>query len=428
MRCRWMPAGSRSAEGEPAVPAGGAVLALTQTRLIDGTGAAPRDDVTVVIAEGRITALTDRVPAGATVLDLGGRSLLPGLIDAHVHLSSLGLPQPELQGRDLAPDLRAYGLAAVARATLEGGVTTVRDCGAYGSSLFTLRRAIELGVCAGPRLLLSGLIVSATSPGARAFPGMYREADGPDELRDAVREQVRMGADFIKVMATGALTVADEDVDPPQLTLDGLRAVVEEAHRSGRRLAAHAEGLEGIRLAVEAGADTIEHGEMGHLDAGVLATMAARGTVLVPTLSVFDAVADAGDRFPAWMRERAARLGEAARRTVRAARAAGVRIAMGADAGPHGANAQELVRLADAGLTPMEAVVAATSVAAAACGIDGDVGVIAPGLAADLVVVDGDPLDDVGVLADPKRRWLVIQAGIPVAGTAMPAAQALLGR
>ncbi len=386
------------------------MLALANASLIDGTGAPPRSGVTVTLDGDRIVSVDDAPPAeGTDVLDLAGRTLLPGLIDAHVHLSSLGLP-------DLPEDLQDYGLAFVARRMLEGGITTVRDLGSYGRSLFRLREAIRLGVCRGPRLVLCGQIVAATSPGARAFPGMYCEADGPDGMRRAVREQIRQGVDFVKVMTTGALTVPDEDVNPAQLTAEELAAVVDESHRMGLSVASHAEGLAGIRLSVEAGVDTLEHGEMAFEGPDVLATMAERGIVLVPTLCVFDLVADR-DLFPEWMRERARFLRESAERTVAAARAEGVAMAMGADAGPHGENARELVRLVEAGLTPMEGILAATATAARTCGLEAEVGTVAAGMAADLLVLDGDPLEDPRVFLDGARRWLVLQGGEPVGGT-----------
>ncbi len=195
--------------------------------------------------------------------------------------------------------------------------------------------------------------------------------------------------------------------------------LVEEAHRSGFKVASHAEGADGIRQSVAAGVDTVEHGDMGYLVPDALAAMAERGIVLVPTLSVFDAVADPDGGFAEWMRERAKRLGEAARETVTAAHSAGVGIAMGADAGPHGANARELVKLADAGLTNAEALAAGTTVAATACGLGEAIGAITPGHAADVLVVDGDPLADISILCDAARRWLVLHDGAPVAGTAV---------
>lgn len=390
-------------------------LALTNARLIDGTGAPPRDGAVVIVADGRIAGFGgDPLPPDPAVLDLEGRTLMPGLIDAHVHLSSLGLPH-------VPAELTAYGLAFVARRMLEGGITTVRDLGSRGRSLFDLRRAIALGLCSGPRLVLCGQIVAATSPGARAFPGMYREADGAEEMRKAVREQIRQGADFIKLMSTGALTVADEDVGPAQMTRDELVAAVDEAHRMGFSVASHAEGLDGIRLSVEVGVDTLEHGEMSFQAPDVLAAMAERRIILVPTLCVFDSVAES-DAFPQWMRERAKLLGESARKTVEAARRAGVAMAMGADAGPHGENARELVLMAEAGLSPLEAIVAGTSTAARACGLDAEAGTIEIGQAADLLVLDGDPVEDLRLFLDPSRVWLVLREGRPVAGARLRAA------
>jgi len=369
--------------------------------VIDGTGAPPRERVTVLVEDGRIASVDGPAPPEAAVVDLEGATLLPGLVDVHVHLSSLPVPPSD--------PTHPYALVEASRALLAGGITTVRDLGAYGRSLFALREGIDAGLFPGPRLVLCGQVISASCPGAVAFPGMYHEADGPDELRKAVREQVRAGADVVKVMVTGALTVAEEDVNPAQLRRDEVEALADEAHRLGVPVAAHAEGAAGIRIAVEAGADTIEHGEMGFEVPDVLAAMAARGTVLVPTLCVFDAVADPDGRFPDWMQERARGLRESALKTVELARREGVEIAMGADAGPHGANARELVLLADAGLGAMEAIVAATSRAARVCGLAAEVGTIEAGKRADLLAVDGDPLADPRVLLGPLR--LVLKEG-----------------
>lgn len=391
-------------------------LVLRRGRVIDGPagGARARD---VAIAGGVLVdadALTGR---DVVEIDVGGRTVMPGLVDAHVHLCS-----------GIAAGLRPYALGKAARDMLGGGITTVRDLGSYGREVFDLRDAITAGYSPGPRIVLCGQIVAATSPGAAAFVGMYREADGVDEIRKAVREQIRQGADLIKVMTTGALTVPLEDVHPAQMTDEELTVLVDEAHRSGFKVASHAEGADGIRQSVAAGVDTVEHGDMGYLVPDALAAMAERGIVLVPTLSVFDAVADPDGGFAEWMQERAKRLGEGARKTVTAARSAGVGIAMGADAGPHGANARELLKLADAGLTNAEAVAAGTTVAAEACGLSGTIGALAPGHAADVLVVDGDPLTDISVLCDPARRWLVLHDGAPAAGTAVAHVRGALER
>ena len=207
---------------------------------------------------------------------------------------------------------------------LRSGFTTVRDVGSYDDEATVLKLAIETRVVPGPRVLTCGRIVSATAPGGDIFGSMYREADGPWEMRKAVREQLQRGADFIKFMATGARSVVLEDPEPPQMTLEEMQAIVDEAHRMGRRVAAHAEGLEGTRLALEAGADTIEHGLALHREPRLLDDMAERGTVLVPTLSTFHDLAERFvDDFAPVLVEQAKRQLEEAMRTVDTARRAG---------------------------------------------------------------------------------------------------------
>jgi imidazolonepropionase-like amidohydrolase len=249
---------------------------------------------------------------------------------------------------------------------------------------------------------------------------MYREADGPDEMRKATREQFRRGADFIKIMTTGARSCELENSSPLQITRDELAAVVDEAHRMGYRVAAHCEGLDGTRLAIEEGVDTIEHGLELHRAPELLDELARSGRVLVPTLSCFFHVSEnRGSRWAPGLVELAHNQLEEAHQTVEAARRAGVRMAMGFDSQPHGQSALELVRLCRAGLTPMEGIMAATTGSAAACGLDEHVGAVARGKAADLLVVDGDPLEDPEVLLDADRIWLVVQSGRPVAGAAL---------
>ncbi len=396
---------------------------LWNARLLDGTGAAARERAVVRIDDGRISEVgtaNDTPPLGA--IDLGGRTLLPGLIDAHAHVSSDTLrspgfgPPPPLHGE--LPRPRALGyfiLAKSARAMLAAGITTVRDVGSYDDEGLALREAVRLGIVDGPRILCCGRIISATAPGGAIFKTMYREADGPDDMRKAVREQLRRGADFIKLMATGARSVVAEDPEPAQMTALECRAIVEEAHRLGVRVAAHAEGLQGTRMAVEEGVDTIEHGLSLHREPSLLAAMAERAIVLVPTLSTFHDLAErfTSDFAPALV-EQAKRQKEEAYSTLVAARDAGVTLAMGHDSGPPGDNAIELVRMVDGGLTPIEGIVAATRGSARAIGRD-DLGTVTAGAVADLLVVDGDPLADIRVLNDPARVWLVVQGGRIVA-------------
>jgi len=393
---------------------------LWNVRLVDGLGGVPVEGATVTIEDGRISAIgratADR-PTDAT--DAGGRTLLPGLIDAHAHVSSdterspgFG-PPPLLHGDDPRPrELGYFVLVQLARAFLHAGITTVRDVGSYDLEAITLRRGIDLGIVDGPRILSCGRILSATAPGARIFGTMYREADGPWEMRKAAREQIRDGADFIKIMATGARSVDREDPEPAQMTREEIAAVVDEAHRMGFRVAAHAEGLGGASIAIEEGADTIEHGLSLHRSPRHLDLMAARGIVLVPTLSTFDDLAERfSTAFAPRLVEQAKRQSDDAQRTLSAARAAGVPIAMGYDSGPPGASARELVRLAASGLGAVGAIRAATWGSAQALGLGDDLGTVEVGKRADLLVVDGDPLADPALLLDPTKLWSVIQGG-----------------
>jgi imidazolonepropionase-like amidohydrolase len=413
-----------------AAPAAGAIpLWLTNARVLDGTGAAPRGGASVLVRDGRVEAIAgagEQPPRDASTVDLEGRTLMPGLIDAHAHVLAK-LPASDEGTEPLLPGTGAHVVAAHLREALRRGVTTLRDVGSYGSTVVEARQAMRLGAFRGPRLLTCGRIISATSPGGRFFDGMYREADGEDDVRRAVREQVRHGADFIKLMTTGARTVELEDPDPAQMTTAEVATAVDEAHRLGFRVAGHAEGLAGTEIAVAAGIDTIEHGMYLNQRPDLLERMAEQGQVLVPTLSCFYGVAgldeSGGDAPPTWsplLVELARHHLEQAGRTLTAAHQAGVKIALGHDWNPFYDSARELVRMIERGLPAMDALVAATATGAAALGLD-ELGTVQPGKLADLVVVDGDPLADPGVLRRRERIWLVIQLGEPVAGSALEA-------
>ena len=366
-----------------------------------------------------IVSIDDAVgdpPEGAH--DLDGATVLPGLIDAHMHVLSdtsrspgFGPPPVMLGEPPRPPGLAHYILAATADRIVRSGFTTVRDVGAYDDEVLALRVAIDTGLVSGPRVYTCGRIISATGPGGEIFGSMYREADGPWDMRKAVREQLRRGAEFIKFMATGARSVVLEDPEPPQMTLEEMRAIVDEAHRMGKRVSAHAEGLEGTRLALEAGADTIEHGLALHREPRLLDEMAERGTVLVPTLSTFHDLADRfANIFPLVLVEQARRQLEEAMRTVETARRAGVTMALGYDSGPPGTSASELLRLIEAGMTTAEGLRAATLGGAAALGRD-DLGRIGVGCRADVVVVDGRPDEEPAVLTRPEAIRLVVARG-----------------
>ena len=396
---------------------------LWDARLVDlETGSATERRV-ITIEGDRIAMIGDvdgSPPDGAR--DLGGATVIPGLIDAHAHMLSdtsrspgFGPPAP-LHGEAARPAaLGHYVLAAAANLILRSGFTTVRDVGSYDDEASVLKLAVELGIVPGPRIVTCGRILSATSPGGELFGSMYREADGPWEMRTAVREQIRRGADYIKFMATGARSVVREDPEPAQMTLEEMRAIVDEAHRMGRRVAAHAEGLEGTQLALEAGVDTIEHGLALHREPRLLDGMADRGVVLVPTLSTFFDLAERfADDFAPALVEQAKRQSDEATLTVDAARRAGVTLALGYDSGPPGTSANELLRLIDAGLGPIEALRAATSGGAAALGRS-DLGRIEVGALADLVVVDGRVDKEPVLLTGPDAIRIVVKAGVVVA-------------
>ena len=413
-----------------APPPGPTPLWLTNARLLDGTGAPPREGASVLVRDGRIELVAgaaDVPPGDAAAIDLEGRTLMPGLVDAHAHVKAK-LPQPDEGAEPLLPGTSAHVVAAHLAEALRRGVTSVRDVGSYGSTVVEARQAMRLGAFRGPRLLTCGRIVSATSPGGRFFPGMYREADGPDDIRRAVREQLRHGADFIKLMTTGARSVELEDPDPAQVTAEEVAALVEESHRLGYRVAAHAEGLPGTELAIAAGIDTIEHGMYLNQRPDLLDRMAEQGQVLVPTLSCFYGVAGLGDgggdapeTWSPLLVELAQHNLEQADRTLRAARGAGVKIALGHDWAPFYDSAQELERMVHHGLGAMEALVAATATGAEALGLGDELGTVEAGRIADLLIVDGDPLADPGLLRRREQVWLVLQLGAPVAGAALEA-------
>src|SRR5215468_503289 len=416
-----------------AAPAPGACrLWLTGLRLLDGTGGPMREGVAVLVEDGvirRVTTAQEPCPAGARLIDAGQRVLLPGLIDAHTHAAGR-VPRVQKGAEEVLPGTPAHFLQAELRGYLRRGVTTIRIAGSQGLAPQEARQAMRYGAFRGPRVLTCGKIISATAPGGRFYGDMYREADGPDDMRRAVREQIRAGADFIKVMTTGARSNELEDPDPLQLTEPELAAVTDEAHRMGYRVAAHAEGLDGCAAAIRHGVDTIEHGIYLHRRPDLLDAMAAAGQVLVPTLSgyywmaglddaVDPATAQRAPEMPPELTELAEHNLDEGAASMRAARQAGVKIALGSDMSL--ATGLEIQRMIHHGLSAAEVLTAATGTAAQALGLDEHIGTVETGKLADLVIVDGDPVQEPRLLADPGRIWLVLQLGVPAAGQALEA-------
>jgi imidazolonepropionase-like amidohydrolase len=352
-----------------------------------------------VVVEGeRIAALEPHGPTDGGTVDADGLFLLPGLIDAHIHLvcrSEDADPAGLAEYPD--PEHRAYAEAA-ARRTVLAGITSARDLGGWNYVEMDVRDEVEAGRILGPRLFLSGRLLSMPTGAVRYFPGMYEVASGPEAVRTAAREQLGRGADQIKVMATGAiLSPEEEDAGATQFTPEELRAAVEEAEAVGAPVAAHAHARDGMENATLAGVSSVEHGTFA--DESVLRLMAERGTFLVPTLS---ARAPSGglDGVPDHIWQRLVNTERTHVEAMRLAHRLGVRIAMGTDAGTpgnrHGANPNETVLMVEeVGMSPEEALAASTVNPATLLRHQDDLGRIEPGMLADVIGFRGDPRADI---------------------------------
>ncbi len=387
---------------------------LRDVTVVDGTGADPVPGQALVVEGRRIAWIGPVGSAPSTapenVVEGGGRTVLPGLVNCHVHLTADGSPDLMAQAQgDTVPQatLRA---AANAWTTLRSGVTTVRDCGAADDVVVELAKAVETGFVPGPRIQAAGRVITMTG-GHGHFIG--READGPDEVRKATRAEIKAGAAVIKVMATGG--VLTRGVSPTQTALlpEELTVVAQEAHNSGRRVTTHAIGRAGIHNALISGIDSVEHGF--YLDDELLDIAVAQGTFLVPTILAVDGIVRNGTAagIPDWVVDKAEREAAKQRESFAAAVASGMRIAAGTDAGTpfnrHGDLASELALMVEHGLSPMQTLVAATGGAAENLGMAQDIGTLEVGKLADLVVVDGDPVADITATA---RVVLVVKGGV----------------
>jgi imidazolonepropionase-like amidohydrolase len=387
-------------------------------RLLNVRSGATLTNQTIVIQGDRIVSVgggNAPAPSGATVIELPNATVLPGLIDAHTHLtmttnfgwSRLGISVPREA---------LYG-ARNARVTLEAGFTTVRNVGASGFSDVALRDAINAGDIPGPRMLVSGPALSITGGHAdnNLLPFEYHAteegvADGVDAVRHKVRENIKYGADVIKFMASGGVLSKGDNPQASQYTEEEMRAIVEEAHRLGRKVAAHAHGAEAILWASRAGVDSIEHGS--YIDDTAIAEMKKRGTYLVPTLYLADWFLENAEKIgtPADLIAKGRAVMPAARQNVARAFAAGVKVGFGTDAAvyPHGLNAHEFAVMVKLGMSPLGAIQAATINDADLLGWPDKIGTIEPGKWADIVAVDGDPLADVTTL---ERVRFVMKGG-----------------
>lgn len=395
-------------------------IALRAAWLIDGTGAPRRANAVVLIEGERITAVGANlpVPEGTRVIDLGAATLLPGLIDCHTHIAS-GDPGDYYERLFRKSHVDAAIAAHIyARRTLEAGFTSVREVGARELVDVALKRAIDSGLIAGPRMQIATLTIGATgghvdrsgfSPYLR-IEGMSGIADGVDEIRKAVRERVKWGADVIKVAATAGVLSEEESVGAPQYSQEELNALVEEAAMWGKRVAAHAHGAEGIKRAVRAGVASIEHGSL--LDDEGIRLMKQHGTVLVADIYNDDYILTEFARlgYPQKILDKERSIGRLQRENFQRAVRAGVKVAFGSDAGvyPHGWNGKQFAHMVRWGLTPLQAITSATSSAAELLGWSDRVGRVAPGLYADLIAVNGDPLADVTEL---ERVAFVMKGG-----------------
>jgi imidazolonepropionase-like amidohydrolase len=399
----------------------GGILALTGGTLIDGTGRDPVEDSVVVVEGSSILEAGKRdqigIPAGAEVIDVRGKTVMPGMIDCHVHIS---ITTMDVERRLITPrTVEIFQAAEMMRRTLHVGFTTVRDAGTLKGVGF--RQAVEMGLVEGPRLVVAGALVQTGGhfdvyyPRGVELPFFGGErCDGVPEVRRAARKVLRQGVDCIKICTTGGSVYPGDSREFTEWTVEEVQAIVQEASARGRAVMAHAGNAQGIKNALLGGVWSVEHGSP--LEAETIQMFLERGTYLVPTLLPAQVLYEKGEGIPhggvshLQMEKRRQASAENFKRAVDA----GVKIAVGTDAlgeETHGINARELELMASYGFSPMEAIVAATKTASEVCRLDSKVGTLEPGKLADLLVVDGDPLDDISILQDKSRLSLIMKDG-----------------
>ena len=389
-------------------------LVLKAAHIFDATGTALKDGGLVVVQGDHIVSVGGSAPAGARVIDLGDATLLPGFIDAHTHLTmQLESNYYLMRYHDLMrfPAEQALYAALYAKRTLEAGFTTVRNVGAADFVDISLRNAINAGVTEGPRMLTAahgigspgGHFDEASYPPDRIHPEGPIEGicSGPEECRQAVRYQMKWGADVIKIAASGGVLSEADPVDVPQLTLEEMKAIVSEAHAWRRKVAAHCHGDAAARLAIEAGVDSIEHGSF--LTEDTLRLMKAKGVYLVPTRITVEWVLKVVENYPPQIAAKARAAAAAHGNMFKTAIKVGVPIALGTDAAvyPHGMNGQEFGLYVSLGMSPAAALLSGTRDDAKLLGIEADVGTLEAGKVADVVAVPGNVLTDIRATEHP---------------------------
>lgn len=390
-------------------------LIVKNASLWDGTGSPVQAGMTIVMAEDKFVSITQEdleIKEGDTVIDAQGKFVMPGMIDCHVHVTSTGQPK-DITGNQNAPEayLALIGAQMIQR-DLEAGFTTVRNMGTKNFMDISIQKAWQEGRIKGARILTSGPCITMT--GGHGWMGGL-QSDGQDECRKSARLLLRNGVEVVKIMATGGVMTPGVEPGSPQLTEAEIRAAVEEAHKAGRKTATHAQGTEGIKNAVRAGIDTVEHGIF--LDEELLVMMKERNTALVPTLVAPYHINQGGVAagIPEYAVAKASQVAASHLNSFKMALQAGLTIALGTDAGTplnfHGENALELQLMTENGMSNEQALLAATKTASEVVDRADLIGSVEVGKLADLLIIEGNPLEDISLLVKKDPIKIIIQNG-----------------